>query len=289
MNREEDLREGFRNVWLRATCDQLYHTLPRELRDLIYDDLIEGSCMEMVPNDSRMIGADDYIWRLQHDQHGPEYHCHNDNLIGRHVLRELIQNILQSITISTDASVAGGLQDILTRDIRSLHVKPVEHLRIVHLDIHEGDFGHPNLLRNLELLLQLETGAQLYIKLFAFPNRGLEAHGYEGSAARCGAGICVRWGSQSFFARSKSDILIFFEKLRPILSILRSIAESKNVSLKVMFYNENQRAHTWLTLWEPDKTMEFSLNAWMRLVNQQKKVMSQVFRTSNQLTIDRIC
>jgi hypothetical protein len=245
--------------------------------------------MEMVPNDSRMIGADDYTWRLQNDQHGPDYHCHNENMFGRHVLRELIQNMLQSITITTDASVAGSLQDILTHDIRSLDVKPLEHLRIVHLDIHEGDFEHPTLLRNLELFLQLKIGAQLYVKLLAFPNRGLEAHGYDGNAACCGAGICVRWGSQRFFARSRSDISIFFEKLRPMLSILRSITESENVSMKFMFYNESRRARIWLTLWEPDKTIKLSLNAWMHLVNQQKKVTSHVLRTSNQLIIVRIC
>jgi hypothetical protein len=40
---ETQLRAVFQNLWVRATCDQLFYTLPRELRDVVYVHLLDDA------------------------------------------------------------------------------------------------------------------------------------------------------------------------------------------------------------------------------------------------------
>jgi hypothetical protein len=160
--REEKLREAFKDLWLRATCDELYHALPRELRDMIYGDLIEDSFLGEVPADGST-DAEGATSILYHEQHGANYHCHNQDMMGPHVFRDLVQQFYSKITIDAQCFIYGRLRTYLTRDHLEIGFRPLDHLSHLHMEIPEADFENANIHRDLESLALLKEGARIHV------------------------------------------------------------------------------------------------------------------------------
>jgi hypothetical protein len=279
--REEELREDLKNLWLRATCDQLYHTLPRELRDMIYEDITEGTTMSQLYTKSPAYPGG-IVWMLEAPDgtHEPDYHCYKEDLVGREVFRELMQTLYRSADIRYPLMDSGDLQDFLTRDKWGLGIRPLDHLRMVNVEIHEKDFDDPNIHRNLQSLQQLKQGAALHVKLVSLFNDELNDNinherGYMGVTPDCGSLECdPDYSMMQFFTRSKHDLNIFFERVVPLVKILRRIRDTKRISLHVtVCYGDCSCSWTnILKLCGPEAGMNISSGVWRWLANNKKRV-----------------
>jgi hypothetical protein len=112
--REEQLREEFRNCWLRATFEQLYHTLSRELRDMIYNNLI---------NNTHMLEFDDGRGQSGSSSSGMDWasmngygHYYTGKSVGRDTFRELLQTWYSYAYISAYYIANVDMEDFPNQD-----------------------------------------------------------------------------------------------------------------------------------------------------------------------------
>jgi PAS domain-containing protein len=259
--REEELREAFKNVWLRATCDQLYHTLPRELCDMIYQDLLSHTGLEIYGQEQDHPDPGGIAWRLQNNDIGPDWHCYDKDALGSHVFRELIQVFFHRVYIDPRFVTLVDLPDFLLRDKWDLGVPPVGCLQDVYMDIWEADFENKTLLRNLEALRLLKRGARVSVTLLPLRRYELKEHGYEGMTM-------PSIPKTDFFCRTEKDMLRFFERLGPVFNILKSITEAQRVGLEVSFtkYGRYMCLHNSV----PGKVVDISLEAWKQTVMEKR-------------------
>jgi hypothetical protein len=283
-HREEELHEDFKNLWLGATCDQLYHTLPRELRDMIYEDITEGTTMSQLYTKSPAYpGGIAWMLEAPDGTHEPDYHCYKEDLVGREVFRELMQTLYRSADIKYPLINEGDLRDFLTRDKWSLGIRPLDHLRMVNVEIDEDDFDDPNIHRNLQSLQQLKQGAVLHVKFVSLYNQELKANnnherGYIGVIPNCGSLECdPDYNSTQFLTRSKHDLNMFFERVQPVVKILRSIRDTKRISIQVtVFCGERGQVNT-LELCGDEVGMDISPGGWRWLANNKKRVSLGIY------------
>lgn len=106
VKRDDDARDNFQDPWLKATCEQLFHTSPRELRVIIYGDIMNSTCIQLdgSENSSDPGGLG---WMLEDYHYEIECHFHKENLVGRNVFRELVQVFYQKHTFLTRSSRKG--------------------------------------------------------------------------------------------------------------------------------------------------------------------------------------
>ena len=138
-SRVRQLRKEFRDLWLVAMCDQLHYTLPRELRDLIYTNLLNGAeihCTGGTAKDAGTSNPGGVQWTLTND-----WELHNSDWfeiksLGCRIFRELVQSWYGHLCLAAPFIVRRDLQDFLRRDKWGLGDKPLDHLRVVEILIH---------------------------------------------------------------------------------------------------------------------------------------------------------
>ena len=268
--RRHNLREEFRDCWLRATCDQMFLTLPREIRDMVYADVMDGAYMEQEevgsPSDPGGIG-----WIMEHRDKGCDYHCYDEKLVGPNVFREIIQTWYRSAYLEEPLTTEGDLEDFLARDKWGLGVRPLDYLRAVELDIHETDFTDSTLQENLSSLSRLKKGARLYVNLECKTNAELlEEERYEWdslSQPECWRAPCYE---VKFYSRKHVDILAFFEDLQPLVLIFRQIVDA-GILLDVSFKTETCKPIV-VNFFKHGRDMSLDREDWLDLVVEQKRV-----------------
>lgn len=220
--------EAFRNAWLLATCDQLFHTLPSELRDMVYAHLMRDVEFEFntekASNDPGRLQ-----WNLPHSKFGASYHCLHSNLVGPDMFRELIQTLYREIHVTKPLITESDLSDFLSRDAWNLNLRPFDYIRLITLNVHESSFSSTKLQQDLSSLSQLKPGAKLHITLRCIKNADPYKHGYK-KLRKCHRG-CRK---VAFYSHSNKDVRAFFEVLWTLRSTLKRVVDA-GVRLDVVF------------------------------------------------------
>jgi hypothetical protein len=272
--REKNYRKEFQNLWLKTTCEQLFHTLPRELRDVIYTDLMKDTFMQQ-GSGRRSSNPRRVRWVMEHQSKGPKYHCFKEELVDRNVFRELVQTFYQDIEIEFPLTTKGDFLDFLSRDKWDLGVRPLDHVRSVTLIIYETEFAVPKLQQNLATLTQLAKGAQLKINLESEDDFEHATGEYDELDCCARGSAQSAWGSPlrevDFYARRPADIEPFFEDLQPLLPIFQSIVDA-GVRLEISFSNQDSEPIK-VTLFEGDMKLDISI---MRSIVMGQQLVSDI-------------
>ena len=256
------LREAFRNYWLKATCDQMFHTLPRELRDMIYVQLMDGAYISVSEEEDPSTDPGGVDWVLDHHDKGRDYHCFKEELVGREVFRELIQTFYRKAHIEDYLLTEGDLEDFLSRDKWGLDIRPLDHLLAVALDVYEEDFTDPALQDNLDSLARLKPGARLYIDLWCAPNDYVNER-----TMGCGVGGCKE---VDFYSRDVADVLSFFKGLNLLMPIFQRIIDA-GIRLRLCFKNWEDTPIV-VKLYKHGAGMALDIRTWVQLVLERKYV-----------------
>ncbi|KAF2027133.1 hypothetical protein EK21DRAFT_91787 [Setomelanomma holmii] len=254
--------------------EQMFHTLPRELRDMVYNELSEDTIMQV--NSCQTMPRNDpggFNWDIM-DFNEPDHHCLNPDLVGQNVFHEIIETVYRTFFIESPLSSQGDLADFFSRDKFGLGIKPADHVRSMVIEIDEVDFGRSTLLSNFSSLALLRPGVKLDLRLMATANEDCE--GFTWSSC---CGLRPFWNYYvhqcAFHWKEKHLIVSFFDTLGPMFHILCHLRKA-GMRVSISIFGAWEEWSTEELLYEHNSNMEFSLVAWHQLILQKKQVSNNI-------------
>lgn len=157
---------AFQRVYLQAVCEQMYYTLPREVRDMIYEHLHweydstnpqaeivrYAACIDD-PSEPGGLGlglSTDHSFPLS-----PNVPYWDETIVGPSVFFEIAQAWYRKVNLDPDLLVYGNLNDYLDRDRWDLGLRPADMMEHVSILVHPEHIVNPRYRKSLLGLMSL--------------------------------------------------------------------------------------------------------------------------------------
>ncbi|KAH6629241.1 hypothetical protein C7974DRAFT_183558 [Boeremia exigua] len=152
------LQSCFERLWVPAICGKVYNTFPREIRDMIYNEL---------HHDTR--AQTGTVFHPDEDAGDFQRAYFNQNLVGAAVAREIAESRYTYVTFKPDRFPAINLDDYLSRDRWGLDFEPSKVIRHVHITLTDTLISNLSIRAKLGAFRRLNTRQILHIHIITPP------------------------------------------------------------------------------------------------------------------------
>ncbi|KAF2998462.1 hypothetical protein E8E13_001947 [Curvularia kusanoi] len=122
---------NFRDTWLKAMCSQLYYTLPRELRDMVYRYFVHGQRRLMTYSyDQHDIDEPGRLKLLNSPFHKQMAYWDKE-VVGIHMFHEMVEAWYKCAVFKFEFMFDGDMYDYIGRDRWALGIVPATLIKQV--------------------------------------------------------------------------------------------------------------------------------------------------------------
>lgn len=250
----------YRQVKLEAMCSEMCHTLPRELRDMIYGFLHSNHSTRV--NSQALVVRCGSIYSDERKPEGqqvdifPPHHSWNKEVVGTQFFHEMVESWYVHATIEFYL-LKSSFFDYVSGGEWALTLTPSPFVRHVVVEIDFRDVRKLRMLDNLDSLSHLQTGSSVHL-ILAVPSDdrylGDLAHGagYLGRGASEAEGYLKRVHLRHFLSDGK-NVQKAIDMWHGLLRTLRRLHDSgmkPHVTITYM--------HARLALYRHDQGMTLS-------------------------------